>query len=162
MDTNVILSKVEDIVTPVLGNLGYELVEREFLMDRGRWVLRLYIDREGGVTIDDCARASHSVEDLINVEGVIPYGYTLEVSSPGIDRPLRRREDFERFVGATVHLKTLHPVNGRSSFKGRLDGLEGDEILMTIDNAQHRVPFGELARARIEGAELSSKKQTVH
>jgi len=162
MDNQLILKKIEELVAPVLGNLGYELVERELLMDGGRWVLRLYIDRESGVTIDDCARASHSVDDLIEVEEVIPVAYTLEVSSPGLNRPLRRREDFEKFCGSIVKLKTLHPVNGRSNYKGILVGMDGDDIVMSIDGTEYNVPLGELSRARVEVGEVSSKSKTVN
>ena len=150
MDTKDILQKVEDFVSPVLENLGYELVERELAQDSGRWILRLYIDKEGGVTIDDCARASHGVEDLIEVEGLIPMHYELELSSPGINRPIRRRKDFDRFKGETIRLKTTEPVNGRSNYKGILETLDGDEIVMIVDGDRYRVPYKFLAKARLE------------
>lgn len=150
MDTQAILQKVEELLTPVLANLGYDLIERELVMESGRWTLRLYIDKEGGVTIDDCAQASHSVEDLIEVEGVIPAGYNLEVSSPGINRPLRRREDFEKFCGSRIRLKTLEQIDGRGNYKGTLERLEGDEIVMEVDGQHYRIPFAKLAKARLD------------
>ena len=153
MDNQAIIKKLEDLVTPVLENLGYELIEREFLNDSGRWIVRLYIDKEGGVTIDDCKRVSHGVESLIEVEEVIPVRYDLEVSSPGVNRPLRRRKDFERFSESPVRLKTLHPVNGRSNYKGILKGVDGDDILVLVDDVTHRIPLGELSRARLEQEE---------
>lgn len=150
MDTRSVLKKIEELVSPVFENLGYELVERELINEGGRWILRLYIDKEGGVSIDDCWRASHSVEDLIEVEEVIPVRYNLEVSSPGINRPLRRRRDFERFRGSRIRLKTQRPIGGRSSYTGTLEGIDGDDIVMTVDGARYRVPYSELARARLE------------
>jgi len=136
MDVASVLARVEETVSPVLEQLGYQLVERELVPQAGGWVLRLYIDKEGGVTIDDCARASR--------------GIALEVSSPGVDRPLRRRQDFERYRGSTIRLKTSHPVNGRSNYKGTLEGLEGDDIVMTVDGVRYRLPISELAKARVE------------
>jgi ribosome maturation factor RimP len=150
MDVVLVLARVEETVSPVLEQLGYQLVERELVPQAGGWVLRLYIDKEGGVTIDDCARASRGIEDLIEVEELVPAKYTLEVSSPGVDRPLRRRQDFERYRGSTIRLKTHHPVNGRSNYKGTLEGLEGDDIVMTVDGVRYRLPISELAKARVE------------
>lgn len=162
MDNQLILKNVEDLVAPVLGNLGYDLIEREFLMDNGRYVLRLYIDKKDGVTIDDCARVSRGIEDLIDIEGVIPVSYTLEVSSPGVNRPIRRREDFDRYVGSPVRLKTLHPVNGRSNYKGLLRRMDGNDIVMLVDGVEHRIPFSELSKARLESDDFSFKKNSIN
>lgn len=149
MDTQEILKGVEQIVAPVLENIGYTLVEREIVTESGRFVLRLYIDREGGVTIDDCARASRALEDIIEVEGVMPGGYNLEVSSPGINRPLRYKRDFERFTGSMIKLKTLEPIDGRGNYRGVLKGLDGDDILILVDGIQYRVPYAAMAKTRI-------------
>ena len=157
MDTQAILKRVEELLAPVLLNLGYELIERELVMESGRWILRLYVDREGGVTIDDCAAASHAVEDLLEVEEILPQGYNLEVSSPGINRPLRRRQDFEKFCGSKIKLKTLAPIDGRGNYKGTLERLEGDEIVMEVDGRHYRIPFDALAKARLEVEEIPPK-----
>lgn len=159
MDRDVMLQQVEELVTPVLQNLGYELVEREFAQEGGRTILRLYIDKPGGVTIDDCERASRGIEDVIEVEGLIPQAYRLELSSPGIDRPLRRRADFERFRGSTVRLKTAEPVAGRSNYKGTLEGIEGDDILMVVDGSRYRVPYAKLAKARLVPEDDAPRKR---
>lgn len=150
MDAQDILKRVEEVVSPVLDNLGYELVERELLHDAGRLVLRLYIDHGNGVTIDDCERASRSIEDLLEVEEVVPAAYCLEVSSPGLNRPLRKKQDFERFKGNKIKLKTSEPIDGRGNFKGLLQGVDGDDILILIDGVQFRVPISLLLRARID------------
>lgn len=150
METQAILEKVEGLLVPILGHMGYELIERELAMGAGRWVLRLYVDKPGGVSIDDCAQVSRGIEDVIEVEGVIPQAYALEVSSPGINRPLRRRQDFERFSGQLIRLRTVEPLGGRSNFKGMLERLEGDEIVMEVDGRHYRIPYGLLAKARLE------------
>lgn len=150
MDLQTILEKVEDLLAPIFGHMGYELIERELQMEGGRWVLRLYIDKPEGVTIDDCERASRGVEDVIEIEGLVPQAYALEVSSPGINRPLRRREDFERFQGSTIRLKTREPIAGRSNYKGTLEKLDGDEIVMDVEGRRYRIPYRLLARARVE------------
>lgn len=149
MDLQALLKRVEEVVAPVLSHLGYDLIERELSMDSGRWVLRLFIDKAGGVTLDDCERASRGVEDIIEVEGLIPHAYCLEVSSPGIPRPIRRREDFERFCGACIRLKTHAPVDGRSNFKGTLERFEGDEIVMEVDGQHFRIPYAAMAKAKL-------------
>ncbi|HPW45810.1 MAG TPA: ribosome maturation factor RimP [bacterium] len=159
MDSAVILTKIEDLVSPVLANLGYELVDREFAVEGGRRILRIYIDRPGGVTIDDCSAASHAVEDLIEVEELIPEKYVLEISSPGINRPLRKREDFERYAGSIVRMKTRNPVGGRSNFKGELVGLSGDDVVVTIDGKNYNVPIAELGKARIDEDPFKSQKK---
>lgn len=157
LDIKKIETKVEELASPVLENLGYGLVACDFMQEGGRWVLKLYIEKEGGVTIDDCVRASHSVEDLIAVEDFVPVSYNLEVSSPGINRPLKKRRDFERYVGERVAIKASHPIDGRKNFKGTLTGIEGDDIVLIIDGTRFRVPIGSVGRARLEPEEIVSK-----
>ena len=153
------LNKVEELVSPVLANLGYELVDRELAVEGGRRILRIYIDRPGGVTVDDCSTASHAVEDLIEIEELISEKYVLEISSPGINRPLRKREDFERYAGSIVKLKTRNPIEGRSNFKGELVGLSGDDVVVTIDGKNYNVPIAELGKARIDEDPFKSQKK---
>jgi ribosome maturation factor RimP len=160
MDTQAILKRVEELLAPVLSNLGYDLIERELVMESGRFTLRLYIDKEGGVTVADCETATHGVEDLIEVEGIIPAGYNLEVSSPGINRPLRRRQDFEKYCGARIRLKTLEQIDGRGNYKGTLERLEGDEIVMEVDGQHYRIPFAKLAKARLDVEEIPLKTKS--
>ncbi|MBT3181968.1 MAG: ribosome maturation factor RimP [Deltaproteobacteria bacterium] len=150
MDSKEIVKKVEALLTPVLENLGYDLIEQEFMMGQGGWILRLYIDKDGGVNVDDCARVSRSVEDLIEVEEVIPVKYFLEVSSPGLNRPLRRKKDFEKFVGSLIKLKTTSPIDGRSNYKGYLTAVDGVDVVMSVDGSEYRVPLEKLLRANIE------------
>lgn len=151
MDVVELLERIEETLTPVLNDLGVELVEREWLHEAGRWVLRLYIDREGGaITLEDCSRVSRAIEGTLDVENIIPHRYCLEVSSPGINRPLRRPKDFDRFKGERIELKSREPVQGRHHFTGILKGLEKDQIIVEDERGQWFVPFHLLKKARIK------------
>lgn len=149
MDQVTQLSTIEQIVRPVLESQGYRLVERELVTDAGRLVLRIYIDREGGVTIDDCSEVSRTLSAHLDVEDPIPGAYELEVSSPGIERPLRYPEDFERYKGEVIKLKTAQPINGRQNYKGVLTGSDATHIHMEVDGVDFAIPFSELHKARI-------------
>lgn len=150
MDREEILATVERISRPVLDNLGYRLIEREYTHEQGGWILRLYIDREEGITVGDCERASRALEDLIDVELDLDHAYSLEVSSPGLNRPLRYFEDFDKHRGFTVKLKTRYPIKGRSNYKGVIEDVTTDMISMVVDGMRFRIPFEALAKARVE------------
>lgn len=162
MDTQAILEEVEKEIAPALNHMGYELIERELVLESGRFTLRLFIDKEGGVNVADCEHVSHGIGDLIEVKEIVPVAYNLEISSPGILRPLRRHQDFVKYSGSTIRLKTLAPIDGRSNYKGFLEGIVGDDIVMVIDETHFKIPFNMLAKARIE-EEIkipNSKKET--
>lgn len=155
MNVEVLLQKIEEGLTPVLADLGYELVEREFAGGGGNMVLRLYVDHSGEgnvapVSIADCERVSRAAEPVLDVEGWITGHYTLEVSSPGLDRPLRRPKDFERFQGSRISLKTKQPISGRSHFIGLLKGLEGTSVWMEIDGLEYKIPLDLLKKANVQ------------
>jgi ribosome maturation factor RimP len=124
------------VAKPVLDDLGFELVDVEFKREGQGWVLRFFIDKPGGVTLDDCALFSREVSMLLDVEDFIHRAYHLEVSSPGIDRPLKTREDYQRFCGERIKVKTFEKMdpdgrgNARKTFTGDLIGLEDDRILI--------------------------------
>lgn len=159
MNREEILEKLERICTPVLDQLGFRLIEWEYVSERGRWIVRLYIDRDGGVNIDDCEQASHALEDLIDVELDLDQGYSLEVSSPGIDRPLRRPEDFSRFKGSTIKLRTSRPLNGRSNYRGVIENVSNDAVDMVVDGMRYKIPFEALKKARLVEEAQGSTKQ---
>lgn len=132
-----VAKEIADLVEPILEGIGFELVEVEYLSERGRWILRLYVDKEGGVSVDDCARVSREVGDVIDVKDIIRHGHVLEVSSPGLHRPLRKEKDFLGAVGKKVKLMTAEPMEGRRNFKGRLRAFhEGTLTLETEEGVK--------------------------
>ncbi len=144
-------TQVEQAVTPVLAAAGYELVLIEYV-PRGA-VLRLYIDREGGVTVDDCAKVSQTVGDLLDAEGIsdrIPGRYHLEVSSPGLDRPLVKPRAFQRFAGQEVTVTTREPLaGGRKNFKGQLAQAGERDCQVVVDGTPYVIPYDVIARAKL-------------
>ena len=134
--------------------LGYELVELEFHAHRGGGLLRLYIDRPGsseadGVTVDDCAAVSRRVSEVLDATDTVRAEYTLEVSSPGSDRPLRTPAHFERFVGSRVHVETALPRDGRRRWTGRLGAADAQGIALEVDGETVTLGFGEIRTARL-------------
>jgi len=134
---------------PGIRALGFELVDVEYAADGGRNVLRIYIDSPAGITVDDCAKVSRQVSAVLDVEDPIPEQYVLEVSSPGLDRPLVKREDFERFAGQQVKVRMREAVTGRRNFKGTLVGVEGDAIVVHVDQERYSLPMAKIERARL-------------
>ena len=147
-----ISERVHQLAEPILSHGGMELVEVEFLREGGRWVLRLYIDKPGGVSLDDCQDVSRQVEKLLDVEDFIEPAYVLEVSSPGLERPLKTRAHYEKFSGRAIELKTFGPIGDppRKNYKGRLLGIGPDDrIRIEIDGAEHLVPLDKVAKAHL-------------
>jgi len=141
---------LRDMLEPGVRTLGFELVEVEYKgAAGGQNVLRVYIDSPKGITVDDCARVSRQVSALLDVEDPIAEAYVLEVSSPGLDRPLTRREDFERYAGETIKVRMNEAVLGRRNFKGTLVGLEGDAVVVVVDNERFSLPIARIERARL-------------
>lgn len=136
-----------ELLEPVVQGLGYEWVGAEF--DGHQRVLRIYIDTPEGVTLEDCSKVSYQVSGVLDVEDPIPGRYQLEVSSPGLDRPLYTLEHFERFKGAMVRLQLSSALDGRRRFKARLAGVEGREVLLLEDGRNYRIPFDLIEKARL-------------
>lgn len=143
------VKNVETLISPILAGFGYELVDVQFIKDLGRWKLRIFIDQPGGVKVGDCAKASHAIEDIIEVEGHISHAYDLEVSSPGLSRPLKKKEDFEKFKGQVVKIEGKQPIDGRRNWKGELLGMSGEDVLVVVDGKTYSVPFNEILRAKL-------------
>ena len=137
------------LIEPLLAQLGYELVELEHVPARGRGTLRIFIDKPGGVGLDDCERASREVSALLDVEDPIPTSYALEVSSPGEDRVLRTRAHFERFVGARVHVELSAPREGRRRYTGTLCSVADEGVALEVDRQRVDVRFNEIGKARL-------------
>src|ERR1700682_10267 len=142
------------LLEPPIEALGYELVDVEFARGGRGGVLRIFIDRRAenssiGVTVDDCARVSHAVSQVLEIEDPIKGHYTLEVSSPGFDRILRKRAHFERFVGERIFAELKLPINGRRRFAGVLKSIAGDSIVMDVDGQSHELPLERIQKARL-------------
>ncbi len=144
-----VTGRVTALVEPVIEEMGFELVDVEFLTDRGRKVLRIYVDAEGGITLDECVEVSREVGTLIDLEDVVSDQYVLEVSSPGLDRPLKKEKDFAAAVGRKVKVKMKKPVEQRRNFTGILESFENDVIALQFDNHIVDLPLKEVERARI-------------
>jgi len=146
----VTVAGLRSMLEPGVRALGFELVEVEYTgAGGGQNVLRVYIDSPKGITVDDCARVSRQVSAILDVEDPIAEAYVLEVSSPGLDRPLTKREDFERHAGETVKVRMNEAVQGRRNFKGTLVGLEGDAVVVVVDNERFSLPIAHIERARL-------------
>ncbi len=147
----VILDRVVEIAEEIAASDGLELVHTEFVPDGKKWFLRLYIDREGGVTISDCTKLSRQLAVELDVEDVIPQAYTLEVSSPGIDRIMGKPHDYEKFAGENIQIKLRRAVNGHRKLKGVLKGLDksGAQVIVECDGEMVTVPFPDIARANL-------------
>lgn len=141
--------KVRALLEPVVEGLGYECVGIEYLAQGKNSVLRVYIDGPDGVGVDDCGQVSRQISSLLDVEDPIRGQYLLEVSSPGMDRPLFQLEHFERFVGSTVRLKLALAVNGRKNFTGVLESVEGNDVFIEVDGEVFQVPFDDVDQAQL-------------
>jgi ribosome maturation factor RimP len=149
MGTEKILSGIEEYAGPLLRDMGLELVEIQFRREGHGWVLRLFIDGEQGVTLDDCAAVSREISAWLDVEDLIDHAYHLEVSSPGLERPLTKLDDFRRFAGRKTRIKLKEPKEGQRVFNGTLEGVAGECITVLVDGKPVNIMFEEIARARL-------------
>jgi ribosome maturation factor RimP len=138
-----------ELLEPGARALGFELVTLELAGKGHGTVLRVYIDGPDGVTVDDCADVSHQLSGILDLEDPIPGHYTLEVSSPGLDRPLAKREHFLRVIGETVNVRLRSPLNGRRRFVGALRAVEADAVVVEVDGQEHRLALDEIERAKL-------------
>jgi ribosome maturation factor RimP len=152
------LARIEEIAARVAAAYGLEIFDITMRREAGGEVLRVVLDRPGpaatpedSVSIADCERVSHELSTILDVEDVVPGSYTLEVSSPGLDRPLRHEADFRRFAGRAAKIVTSAPVERQTAFKGRLRGVEGDDVLFEKEGGkQVRLPLALISRARLD------------
>jgi ribosome maturation factor RimP len=144
-------ARVRDIAERAARERGLELVHVEFAGGPRSPVVRVFIDKPVGVTHEDCAELSHHVGTVLDVEDFIPGTYTLEVSSPGLERGLYKREDYERFAGKLAKLKSRVAVGGQRNFRGRIVGVEDDDVVFDDNtNGRVRVPSSEIVKANLE------------
>ena len=141
-----------ELFEPVVESMGYELVGVEFQGAGSHGTLRVYIDRDSGVNLNDCAAISHQISGILDVEEPIKQAYDLEISSPGIDRPLFRLADFERFTGKTARIKLAVGLQGRKNFKGELQGVADSKLVkIEVDGEQFDLPYADIAKANLVG-----------
>jgi ribosome maturation factor RimP len=158
-----IAERAAALLEPIIARDGFELVEVEWLREGGSWVLRVYVDRPGGVTIDHCQALSRTIEPVLDVEDLVEPAYQLEVSSPGVERPLRKPEHFQRFAGERAHVKAFGPVESRAgaapagagpgarkSWTGILRGFRDGAVEIEVDGELHRIPHHKIAKAHLE------------
>ena len=148
-----IVEKVKELLQPILEEGNFELVDIEFVREPVGWVLRIYADRpEGGITISDSQWISERIGTVLDVEDVIPHSYNLEVSSPGLDRPLKSQKDFERHKGIVVKIKTTEPLDNQRNFKGEVvsTSKEGVTIHDVSRNAEVEIPYEKIKSARVD------------
>jgi len=137
------------VLEPAILALGYELVGMEYLRQGGRGLLRIFIDSERGITLDDCERVSHQVSGILDVEDLIREQYVLEVSSPGMDRPLFTAEQFRRFAGRMVKIRLVSPVGGQRNFKGVLQGVDDGKVVIAGNDREVSLPLEKIDKANL-------------
>src|SRR5712692_2677298 len=153
-----VLEQVRRTAARVASSYGLDIFEVQFRREASGMVLRVQIDRPGpaaaaeeSVSVEDCARVSRDLSAILDVEDAVPMAYTLEVSSPGLDRPLRRADDYRRFAGRRAKIVMRERVDGQGFFKGKLGGVDGTDVLIDADDRKtHRVPLDVITRANLE------------
>lgn len=151
-----VVARVTELAEPLAASLGLELAEVEYRQEGRQMVLRLYIDKDGGVALDDCSAVSRELTEILDVEDFIQGHYNLEVSSPGLNRPLKKPSDFERYTGRLVKIRTFEPLaddagNMRKTFLGELLGLSDSIVRLKLNEGQTAsIPLGKVAKANLE------------
>ena len=143
-----IIVKIEKIVLPVLKEMELELVDIEYLQEGGYWYVRIYIEKlDGDVSLDDCAKVSMTVED--DIDKLIDKKFFLEISSPGVERPLKKEKDFVRFTGSKIKVSLKHKINEKKNFEGILSRFEDGTLFLLIEDAELEVSFKEIRKANL-------------
>jgi ribosome maturation factor RimP len=140
---------VEEMIQPYLNEQGFELVDIEYVKEGSNWFLRVYVDKEGGIDIDDCVLISEKLSAKLDENDPIPTIYFLEVSSPGAERPLKKPEDVTKAVGKNVFVTTYEPVNGLKEFEGKLLSFDDEELVIEAGKKQHAISYDKVASARL-------------
>ena len=144
------MSEIWSLIEPVVEGMGYEVVDIDYRPHPTDGLLRIYIDGPNGIVLEDCTAVSRQISSVLDVEDPIPGQFNLEISSPGLDRPLRKVADFERFAGSTVKIKlTVPTLEGQRNFTGKLKGVENDEVILEMDGETHYLALDIIDKARI-------------
>ncbi len=144
-----IIAASKALAEPLCESEGLELVHLEYQREPGGWVMRLYIDKSGGITLDDCVNVNHQMNDLLDVHLDEMGPYNLEVTSPGPDRPLAKIQDFEKFKGNPAKIRTIRPYEGQKNFKGVLMGLSGEQVKILVGEKPVHIPLKDISKARL-------------
>lgn len=144
-----VVEKVKGLIEPIVRGLGFRLFDVEFKPERG-WVLRIIIDKDGGVTIGDCEEVSKKVSALLDVEDVVPVSYLLEVSSPGLTRELTKPQHFDFFIGRLVRVVLREPVGGKRELRGYIDSVEQGVLRVKDEENLYHIPLSIVAKANLE------------
>lgn len=162
MQRDPIVERIDNIATQAAKDNGVEFVHSEIVGSKRNMTVRIYIDKPEGVTLEDCSIVSRAIESVIDADDFIPSPYVLEVSSPGLERPLFSIQDFEKFAGKKAKVKTSDAISGQANFNGRITSVEGSEIVFEDKtNGTIRIPFGKVAKAnlKVDLAEEFKKKR---
>jgi ribosome maturation factor RimP len=142
--------KITELADSIAGQYAVDIVDVELAGSSRKPLIRIFIDKENGVTLDDCGKFSRALSALLDVEDPIPTSYILEVSSPGLDRPLKGMKDFERSIGKLVRIVTRTKIDEQYVFTGRIARVEGENIILSFDDKEMEIPFDQISRARLE------------
>lgn len=144
-----LLRKLREIVEPICERYFFELVDIEYQREPHGWVLRIYIDKPGGVTVEDCAYISEKISKELDLRDPIPHSYILEVSSPGLDRPLKNRRDFERHIGEKVEITLLQEVEGKRKLEGKIYEVDNEKVTIEINGSLISIPLNKIKKAML-------------
>ena len=147
-----------NLVEPVIAARGMEILEIEYRRESAGWVLRIFLDADRAISVEDCAEASRIVSDLLDVADLIQTHYNLEISSPGIDRPLRRLEHFQKHIGDIIEVRTMNPIQNRRNFKGELKDASAGGLTVECDGRGYLIPIALIERARLRYFESMERK----
>ena len=139
-----------NFIEPELKELGFELVDVDYIQDDGSFILRFFIDHEDGINVDHCAEASRMISAILDQNDFVGGQYMLEVSSPGVERPVRKVADFERFSGQVIKIKTVTPIAGRKRYKGILIGITDGLIEIEVDGTRHTIHIENVKKAKLD------------
>lgn len=149
IDRTDIVHRAEELLEDRLADMGYEFVACDWRVADGRTTLQVFIDREGGVGIRDCVEVNKRIGDLLDVEDFISLAYNLQVSSPGLERPLRREEHFRQFIGKEARIRTYEPIDGRKNYRGFIVGAKDGIVEIKVDGVDYSVPVAAMERANL-------------
>ncbi len=144
-----LIATIQGFAEPLVADLGMELVDVEYRREGHGWVLRFFIDKEGGIGVDDCAKVSREISAYLEVEDLVAHAYHLEVSSPGLERPLKKKEDFVRFIDRQIRIKLRQPVGDQRVLVGTLCGLEGDAVVLIVEEEKVFIDMENISKARL-------------